>query len=57
MLRNWLTDTRFDPWNFKTKDMKVVKGQVSSDNVHIFVSVPPHIFVSQLAQSLKGKTS
>jgi putative transposase len=25
--------------------------------VHIFVSVPPHLSVSQLAQSMKGKTS
>jgi len=25
--------------------------------VHIFVSVPPHLSVSQLMQSIKGKTS
>ena len=25
--------------------------------MHIFVSVPPHISVSQLVQSIKGKTS
>jgi putative transposase len=41
----------------KTKDIEIIKGHVSRDHVHIFVSVPPHISVSQLVQSLKGKTS
>lgn len=40
----------------KTKDIEIIKGHVSRDHVHIFVSVPPHISVSQLVQSLKGKT-
>jgi putative transposase len=33
-----------------------MKGNISRDHVHIFVSVPPHISVSQLVQSIKGKT-
>ena len=37
--------------------MEIMKGNVSRDHVHIFVSVPPHISVSQLVQSIKGKTS
>ena len=41
----------------KTKDVEIIKGHVSKDHVHIFVTVPPHISVSQLVQSLKGKTS
>ena len=41
----------------KSKDVEIIKGHVSKDHVHIFVSVPPHISVSQLVQSLKGKTS
>ena len=41
----------------KAKDVEIIKGHVSKDHVHIFVSVPPHISVSQLAQSIKGKTS
>jgi putative transposase len=41
----------------KAKDVEIIKGHVSKDHVHIFVSVPPHISVSQLVQSLKGKTS
>jgi putative transposase len=41
----------------KSKEMEIIKGHVSKDHVHIFVSVPPHISVSQLVQSLKGKSS
>ena len=41
----------------KAKDVEIISGHVSRDHVHIFVSVPPHISVSQLVQSLKGKTS
>ena len=41
----------------KAKDVEIIKGHVSRDHVHIFVSVPPHISVSQLVQALKGKTS
>ena len=38
-------------------DVEIIKGNISRDHVHIFVSVPPHISVSQLVQSIKGKTS
>lgn len=41
----------------KSKEVEVIKGHLSRDHVHIFVSVPPQISVSQLVQSLKGKTS
>ena len=41
----------------KTNDVEIIKGHVSKDHVHIFVSVPPHISVSKLMQSLKGKSS
>jgi putative transposase len=41
----------------KAKDIEIIKGHVSRDHVHIFLSVPPHLSVSQLVQSLKGKTS
>lgn len=41
----------------KARDIDIIKGHVSKDHVHIFVSVPPNISVSQLVQSLKGKTS
>ena len=41
----------------KAKDVEIIKGYVSKDHVHLFVSVPPHISVSKLVQSIKGKTS
>jgi putative transposase len=41
----------------KSKDVEIFKGHVSRDHVHIFVSVPPHISVSNLLKSIKGKTS
>jgi len=41
----------------KSNDVEIIKGHVSKDHVHIFVSVPPHISVSQLVKLVKGKTS
>ena len=38
-------------------DVKIVKGNVSTDHVHILVSVPPNLSVSQLKQNIKGKSS
>ncbi len=41
----------------KAKDVEIIKGHVSINHVHVFVSVLPHVSVSQLVQALKGKTS
>jgi putative transposase len=41
----------------KTKDVEIIKGSISKDHVHLFVSVPPYPSVSKLMQPLKGKTS
>lgn len=41
----------------KARDIEILKGHVSRDHVHVFLSVPPNLSVSQLVQSLKGKTS
>jgi len=41
----------------KANDVEIIRGHISKDHVHIFVSVPPHLSVSNLVQSLKGKTS
>jgi putative transposase len=41
----------------RSKEVEIIKGHVSNDHVHIFVSVPPHISVSNLMQSIKGKSS
>jgi putative transposase len=41
----------------KGNDVEILKGHVSKDHVHIFVSVPPHLAVSKLVKYLKGKSS
>ncbi len=41
----------------RVNDVEIIKGHISRDHVHIFVSMPPHISVSHLVQSIKGKTS
>jgi putative transposase len=38
-------------------EVEIIKGHVSKDHVHLFVSSPPHISPSQLMQRIKGKTS
>lgn len=41
----------------RANDVEIIKGHVSKDHIHLFVSVPPNISVSKLVQWLKGKTS
>jgi putative transposase len=41
----------------KSMDVEILKGHISRDHVHIFVSVPPHHSVSNLLKSIKGKSS
>ncbi len=41
----------------KSMDVEILKGHVSKDHVHLLVSVPPYISVSDLVKRLKGKTS
>jgi len=41
----------------KEHDVEIIKGHVSKDHVHLFVSVPPHLAISKLVQYLKGKSS
>jgi len=41
----------------KSMDVEILKGHVSKDHVHLFVSAPPNISVSKMMQFIKGKTS
>ena len=41
----------------KGNDVEIIRGHVSKDHVHLFVSVPPYMSVSKLMQLLKGKSS
>ena len=38
-------------------DVYIVKGHVSKDHVHLLVSVPPKMAVSELVKRLKGRSS
>jgi putative transposase len=38
-------------------DVTIIKGHVSKDHVHLFVSIPPQVTISRLVQQLKGKTA
>ena len=40
----------------RAQDVEIIKGHISRDHVHIFVSVPPHVSISRLMQSIKGKS-
>ena len=40
-----------------TEDVRVLKGVVSKDHVHIHVEYPPSISVSNLVKRMKGRTS
>jgi putative transposase len=36
-------------------EVEIVKGHVSKDHVHLFVSCPPHVSPSYLMQRIKGE--
>jgi putative transposase len=38
-------------------DVYIIKGHVSKDHVHLLVSVPPSLAVSELVKRLKGRSS
>ncbi len=38
-------------------EVEIIKGHISSDHVHVFVSLPPQITISRLVQGMKGKSS
>ncbi len=40
-----------------SKNVQILKGHVSKDHIHLFVSVPPSLSIATLVQYLKGKTS
>ena len=41
----------------KELEVEIIKGHISQDHIHLFVSVPPHLAISKLVQYLKGKSS
>ena len=41
----------------KEHDVEIIKGHISKNHIHMFLSVPPHLAISKLVQYLKGKSS
>ena len=41
----------------RNEDVDILKGYVSKDHIHLFVSIPPQVTISRLVQRLKGKSS
>ncbi len=41
----------------KEHDVEIIKGHISKDHVHMFLSVPPQLSISKLVRHLKGKSS
>jgi putative transposase len=37
--------------------IEVIRGHVSSDHIHMFISYPPHLSVTEIVKSLKGRSS
>ena len=40
-----------------THQIQIIRGHISKDHIHLFISMPPQISVSKIAQYLKGKTA
>ena len=40
-----------------TNNVQILRGHVAKEHVHLFISMPPQISVSKIAQYIKGKTS
>ena len=38
-------------------EVKILKGHVATEHVHLFLSIPPQVTISRLLQWLKGKTA
>ena len=39
------------------ESVEIIKGHISQDHVHLFVSIPLQLTISRLVQRLKGKSS
>lgn len=38
-------------------EVKIISGKVAVDHVHLFVSYPPYLSISDMMQKIKGKSS
>ena len=40
----------------RSMDVEILKGHVSKDHVHLFVSIPPQVSISNYVKAVKGKS-
>jgi putative transposase len=40
----------------RSESVEIIRGNVSRDHIHMFVSIPPQVTISRLVQKLKGKS-
>ena len=40
-----------------SKDIQIIKGNISQDHVHIYVSYPPKLSISDMVRFFKGRSS
>ena len=40
-----------------THNVQIIRGHVSKDHIHLFISMPPQISIAKIAQYIKGKTA
>ena len=41
----------------ESNDIEIIKGRVSKDHVHLYISYPPKLAVSEIVRRIKGRTS
>jgi putative transposase len=40
-----------------SKDIQIIKGRISKDHVHLYISYPPKLSVSEIMRRIKGRSS
>ena len=41
----------------ETNDIEIIKGRISKDHIHLYISYPPKLSVSEIVRKLKGRSS
>ena len=41
----------------EAKDIRIIRGHVSTDHIHLYVSYPPTLSVSEMMKAIKGRAS
>lgn len=67
----WITKYRYKVWRgdvaerardlirqiCESRELKIIRGAVSPDHIHLLVSAPPHLASSKIVQYIKGRSS